>query len=95
MIGSQIVPLPSPVSLSASEREEASTFVQACKLSVILDSLLPVIGLHRFDSRTYDLGHRLPQAFRDLDDLSREVGGADKGRKRPTSPIAEHTADGR
>jgi hypothetical protein len=95
MIGPPNVPLPSPVTLSTSEREEAPTFVQACKLSVILDTLLPVIGLPRSDSPSYHLGDCLPRAFKDLDDLSREVGGADKGgfRKRQISPMSEYTAD--
>jgi len=77
MVGPQLVPLPARSgdgdisTLPAGDQDTSESFIISCKLSVVIDSLLPLLGTHKngiVPDRSQIL---LENASRDIDSLGR------------------------
>jgi hypothetical protein len=77
MPGSQLVPIPvktcddSTSALSLGSQDTSDGFTISCRLSVVIDSLLPILGTHKYGVAADSSQMLIANASRDLDSLER------------------------
>jgi hypothetical protein len=76
MPGPQLVPLPTkigdkPTSAFAFDHDPSDGFIISCRLSVVIDSLLPLLGTHKYGVAADSSQMLIANASRDLDSLER------------------------